>query len=79
MKLIPTIETEIQHVIESLKLKYSAWFEGIASRILKYSSHAITKPLNHICSASLNQSVYPEKIKLGIVQLIYKKKGENLT
>jgi hypothetical protein len=42
MKLIPTTETEIQHVIESLKLKNSAWYEGISSRILKYCTHTIT-------------------------------------
>jgi len=42
MKSIPTTETEIQHVIESLKLKNSAAYEGISSRILKYCTHAIT-------------------------------------
>jgi hypothetical protein len=76
MKLIPTTETEIQHVIESLKLKNSAWYEEISSRILKYSTHTITKPLSHICNASLNQGIYPDRIKLAIVQLIYKKKEE---
>lgn len=42
VKLIPTTETEIQHVIESLKLKNSAGYEGISGRFLKYCTHAIT-------------------------------------
>jgi hypothetical protein len=33
VKLIPTTETEIQHVIELLKLKNSAGYEGISGRI----------------------------------------------
>ena len=77
MKLIPTTETEKEHVIESLKLKNSAWYEGISSRILKYSKQAITKPLSHICNAYLNQDIYPDRLKLAIVHLIYKKGEEN--
>ena len=42
VKLIPTTETEIQHVIESLKLKIFAGYNGISGRILKYCKHAIT-------------------------------------
>jgi hypothetical protein len=42
VKSIPTTETEMQHVIESLKLKNSAGYEGISGRIFKYCTHAIT-------------------------------------
>jgi len=76
MKLIPTTESEI-HVTESLKLKKSVWYEGISSRILKYSTHAITKTLSHICNASLNQGIYPDRLKFAIVELIYKKGEKN--
>ena len=41
-KLIPTSQTEIKHVTESMKSKNSAGYEGISGRILKYCTHAIT-------------------------------------
>jgi hypothetical protein len=44
MKLIPMTETEIKHVMESLKLKNSARYEGISDGILKICTHAIIYP-----------------------------------
>jgi hypothetical protein len=58
-------------------LKNSAGYEGNAGRILKNCKHAITKPLSHICNASLNQGIYPDRLKLTIVQPIYKKRRKN--
>lgn len=63
MKLLSTTETEIKHVIESFKSENSAGYEGISGRILKYSAHPITKPLSHVCNASLNQGIYPDRLK----------------
>ena len=34
--------------------------------------HAISKPISHICNASLNQGIYPNRLKFTIVKLIYK-------
>ena len=73
MKLLPTTETEVKHVIESFKSKNSAGYEGISGRIIKYSAHAITKPLSHICNASLNQGIYPHRLKFVLVKPIYTK------
>jgi len=55
-----------------MKLKNSAGYEGISCRILKYCTHAIAKPLSHICNASLNQGIYPDRLKFAIVMPIYK-------
>jgi hypothetical protein len=63
-----------KHVIESLKSKDSAGYEGISCRILKYCTHAIAKPLSHICTASLNQGIYSDRLKFVTVRLIYKKR-----
>jgi hypothetical protein len=71
-KLIPTTQTEIKHVTESMKLKNSAGYEGISCRILKYCTNTIAKPLSHICSAYLNQGIYPDGLKFAIVMPIYK-------
>ena len=59
IKLIPTTETEIKHVWIN-EIKNSSGYEGISCRILKYCTHAIAKPLSHICNASLNQDIYPD-------------------
>jgi len=34
--------------------------------------HAISEPISHICNASLNQGIYPNRLKFTIVKLIYK-------
>jgi len=38
--------------------------------------NAIGKPIIHICNASLNQSIYPNRFKFTIMALIYKKGGK---
>jgi hypothetical protein len=73
MKLISTTGNEKKHVTESFKSKNSAGYKGISCRILKYSIHAIAKPLSHICNASLNQGIYHDRLKFAIVMPIYKK------
>jgi hypothetical protein len=55
----------------------AAGYEVISGRILKYSARAITKPLSHICSASLNQGIYYDKLKFALVKPI-STIGENL-
>jgi len=63
--------------LNNLKKNISAGYEGIWGKILKYSVHAVTKPLNQTSNASLNQAIYPARLKFELVQLIYTK-GENL-
>jgi len=57
--------------------KISAGYEGISCRILKYCTYAIAKPLNHTCNASLNQGIYPDRLKFAIVMPIYKQGEKN--
>ena len=57
MKLIPTAGNERKHVIELFELKNSAGYKGISCRILKYCTQTVSKPLSHICNASLNQGI----------------------
>jgi hypothetical protein len=37
----------------------------------------LIKPISHICNASLNQGIYPDRLKFAIVKSIYKKGEEN--
>jgi hypothetical protein len=56
----------------SLKSKNSTGYDGISSRILKYCVVEISKPLCHICNASLEQGIYPDRIKFASLKPIYK-------
>jgi len=38
--------------------------------------HTISKPISHICNASINQGIYPNRLKFTIVKLIYNKGGK---
>lgn len=59
-----------------MKSKISAGCEGISCRTLKYCTHAIARHLTHICTAPLNQGIYPERLKFAIVMPIYKQGGK---
>jgi len=59
-----------------MKSKNSAGYEGISCRTLKYCTHAIARRLTHICNASLNQGIYPDRLKFAIVMPIYKQGGK---
>jgi sarcosine oxidase/L-pipecolate oxidase len=73
MKLIPTTEIEIKNIITSFKPKNSTGYEGVTPTTLKHCMNAISKPISHICNASLNQGIYPDRLKFAIVKPIYKK------
>jgi hypothetical protein len=72
MRLIPTTETEIKCIVKTLKIKNSAGYDGISSRILKNCMDVISKPLIHIINESFKQSIYPERLKYALVRPIYK-------
>jgi hypothetical protein len=61
MKTIPVTEAEITGIIKSLKLKNTAGYDGISTKILKYCAHIISKPLTYICNVSLTTGVFPDK------------------
>jgi hypothetical protein len=73
MKLIPTTEIELKSIITSFKPKNSTGYEGTSPRILKHCMNAVSKPISHICNTSLNQGIYPDRLKFAIVKPSYKK------
>ena len=44
MKTIPVSEAEVINIIQSLKPKNTAGYDGISSKILKQCAHIISKP-----------------------------------
>jgi sarcosine oxidase/L-pipecolate oxidase len=55
-----------------MKQKNSTGYDGVSSRILKYCKDKISKPLGHIFNVSLEQGVYPERMKYASLRPIYK-------
>jgi hypothetical protein len=67
MKIIPVSEAEVINIIKSLKLKHTAGYDGISSKVFKECAHIISKPLTYVCNCSLNTGIFPERCKAAIV------------
>jgi uncharacterized protein YajQ (UPF0234 family) len=79
MKVIPTTEFEIKSIIKLLKSKTSTRYYGISSRIIKHCMNAVSRPINHIRNASINEGVFPDRLKYAIVKLLHEIKLMCLT
>jgi hypothetical protein len=73
MKVIPTTEFEIKSIIKLLRSKTFTGYNGSSSRIIKHCMNVVSRQINHICNASLNEGVFPDRLKYAIVKPIHKK------
>jgi hypothetical protein len=64
INIIPTTETEMKIVINSLKSKNSSGYDEVTSKILKACSILISRPLTHICNHSLYTGIFPDHLKI---------------
>jgi hypothetical protein len=71
LKLIPITEAELKNILMSLKSKNSTGYDGISSRIFKYCIVEISKTLCHIFNTSLDQGIYPDRMKFASLRCIY--------
>ena len=69
-------EDHIDKIMKSLKNKTSSGHDGISINLLKYLSPALLKPLTLIINQSLITGLFPEKLKIGKVQPLFKKGDE---
>jgi hypothetical protein len=69
-------EAEVSKIISSLKNK-SAGYDGIDASILKLSCSHSVAPLTYICYLSIQNGVFPRKMKTAYVIPLYK--GDNVT
>ena len=60
-------------VIKSLKTKNSAGPDGISTKLLKYLSPALVKPLTLIINQSIISGIFPDRLKIAKVLPLYKK------
>jgi hypothetical protein len=68
-----TSTQEIEKIIKSLKTNESTGYDEISIRTLRYSLPYIMSPLTHICNATLNHGLFPDRLKYASVIPIHKK------
>ena len=71
-------EENIKIIIKNLNSKPSAGYDDISSIILKKSEPVLAKPISLILNQSLTTGIFPSKLKLSKVVLIYKKDDVHL-
>jgi hypothetical protein len=74
VKLYPSMEfkctttKEREPIIKSLKTKNSYGYDEISTKILKIRCPFISSPINYICNKMLFWSVFPDRLKYGIIK-----------
>ena len=66
-------EKDTEKCIRSLRTKTSSGHDGISTKLLKFLSPGLIKPLTLIINQSLITGIFPEKLKLAKVIPLYKK------
>jgi hypothetical protein len=77
MLLQNTTPEHVKKVIKQLKPKSSIDANGVSSKMIKFIGDEIANPLSHIFNISLNNGVFPAKLKLCRVIPIFKS-GDSL-
>jgi hypothetical protein len=72
MKYKYTSTQEIEKIIKSLKSKKAHGYDGVSTRILKWSRPYISSPLTYIFNKALEKGVYPTRLKYSTIVPIYK-------
>lgn len=70
--LLPTDETEISSIINSLKSGSTVGWDSISCDFLKIFKCYLTAPLTYICNLALASGTFPKVFKKSIIHPIYK-------
>ena len=70
---VPVTETEIEKVAKGFKNKQSAGIDEIPDYVVEKCIQFLKGPLANIYNASLEQGIFPDKLKLAKIIPIYKK------
>ena len=65
-------------MIKNVKLSNSKGHDGISSGLLKFMGNAISKSITLIINQSLRTGIFPNKLKIAKVILIFKKDSKKL-
>lgn len=66
-------DKQLIEIIDSLKNKWSAGYDGIPTKILKDAKLLLLKPLLHVINACLISGIYPKELKKSKIIPIFKK------
>jgi hypothetical protein len=73
---IPTTETNIESVIYSLKSRDPSGYDEKMSDIFKSPLSVINRPPSHICNHSLHTGIFPDHLKMSIINPLHKEGGK---
>jgi hypothetical protein len=73
LKIIPTIAAEMKSIIHFLKPKNTAGYDEVTSKSLKTFAAVVSHPLSFICNQKIYTGIFPDRLKIAIVKLLYKK------
>ena len=59
----PINENFVTKQINKLNIKKATGYDGISPKIIKFAQPVITNPINVLINKSIDQSVFPEKLK----------------
>jgi hypothetical protein len=68
MFIFPVMKTEIEEVIKNFQGKHSAGIDEILDYIVKKCIEEIKKPLAHLCNASLECGIFPDRFKIAKIK-----------
>jgi hypothetical protein len=60
--------------LNKLNIKKATGYDGISSKIIKFAQPVITNPIKVLINKSIDQSVFPEKLKAAQVSPLFKTK-----
>ena len=73
IKFQNTSTTEIEKIINSLRMKNSCGYDEISTKVLKISAPFISSPLCYICNKSMLSGIFPSRLKYATVKPLLKK------
>ena len=76
--LAPTNENEIYSLISSLPNKTSSGYDGVSNILLKGISKQLLTPFCIVFNKSMQEGIFPEKMKMSVITPIYKAKDKHL-
>ena len=74
--LAPTNELEIRNIIQSMRPKSSSGFDGLSNKLIKDLCCKISLPLSIIFNKSMEEGVFPDRIKAADVTPLFKSKDQ---
>ena len=72
--LAPTNELEIRNIIQSMRPKLSSEFDGLSNKLIKDLRCKISLPLSIIFNKSMEEGVFPDRMKAADVTPLFKSK-----